>query len=226
VLLALIPWGERVASEVPEWRIVPQALWDRAQVRLEALRTSPAANKARDSRFWEHRRPQHLLTGLVKCAVCGGNYAPSGRHYLSCSAAQRKGTCKNRKGIPRTVLEGLILDVLKRRLMSPELVKEFIRAYHAELNQQRATREVQAVAKCRELAEVERKLNGLIDAIAEGFRAPDLQNRLNELSQRKVKLEAEVKTDEAPLPRLHPRLADVYRKKVEQLHEALEIRHT
>jgi hypothetical protein len=98
--------------------------------------------------------PKIILAGLVKCAACGGNYSPSGRHYLSCSSARRKGTCENRRGIPRTVLEGLVIDTLKQHLMAPELVKEFIQAYHAELNNLRAKQEVGWESDRRELADL------------------------------------------------------------------------
>src|SRR4029077_10837113 len=114
-----------------------------------------------------------------------------------------------------------ILDGLKGHLMAPELVKEFIRAYHAELNRQRSRVEVEAVDKNRELEAVSRKLAGLIDAVADGLRAPDLQERLDELTNRKQRLQAELAEEETPLPRMRPNLAVVYRKKVEPLQEAL-----
>jgi len=50
----------------------------------------------------------------------------------------------------------------------------------------------------------------------------DLQERLDDLTRRKTELEALFTPAHPPLPRLHPRLADVYRQKVEQLHDALK----
>jgi site-specific DNA recombinase len=215
------PESERVAVNVPEWRIVPQDLWDKAQIRLETLRSSPAAVKIKATNFWERRRPKHILTGLVKCAECGGDYSSSGRHYLSCSTARRKGTCENRKGIPRTVLEGLVIDALKQHLMAPDLVKEFIRAYHAELNTLRAHQEVGVENDRRDLSNIDRKLTGLIDAIADGLRAPGLQDRLDQLTERKHEIQIRLEAAVKPMPRLHPKLADVYREKVANLQDAL-----
>jgi hypothetical protein len=64
-------------------------------------------------------------------------------------------------------------------------------------------------------------LSGLIDAIGEGFRAPGLQTKIDELERRRAELEAAIASAPLPAPRLHPNLAELYRKKVESLHEAL-----
>src|SRR5688572_28006790 len=55
-----------------------------------------------------------------------------GRDYLACSAARGSGTCSNRQSIRRAALEALILDGLRQRLMAPELVEEFVRAFQQE----------------------------------------------------------------------------------------------
>lgn len=61
----------------------------------------------------------------------------------------------------------------------------------------------------------------MIDALAEGYRAPGLQQRLDDLESRKASLEQELTADPPPPVRRHPNLAQVYRGKVERLHEAL-----
>jgi hypothetical protein len=51
---------------------------------------------------------------------------------ISAAAPRRLGTCTNRKGIRRGVLEGLILEALKENLMHPDLVAEFIKEFRGE----------------------------------------------------------------------------------------------
>jgi site-specific DNA recombinase len=106
--------------------------------------------------------------------------------------------------------------------MAPELVEEFIRAFQREVNLQRreddALREVQK----RELANVKRKLDGLVEAIADGLRAPGLQQRLDELEARRKEIEEGLAAAPTTPVRLHPNLAQVYRQKVEQLQRALD----
>jgi len=90
--------------------------------------------------------------------------------------------------------------------MAPELVEEFIRAFQREVNLQRreddALREVQK----RELATVKRKLDGLVEAIADGLRAPGLQQRLDELEARRKEIEEGLATAPTTPVRLHTRL--------------------
>jgi site-specific DNA recombinase len=217
----LNPEADWLITKVPELRIVDDAIWQQARNRLGVIRQSPGVTKARATEFWTHRRARHLLTGLAHCGVCGAPLAAAGRDYLSCSAARRQGTCSNKRGIRRPVLEGLILDGLKDRLMAPELVKEFIAEFHREVNRQSRDREAVQGLQQRELDDVSRKLRGLIEAIAEGLRGPGLQVKLDELEQRKVTLEAALAAALPPAPRLHPNLAELYRRKVADLQSAL-----
>jgi site-specific DNA recombinase len=114
------------------------------------------------------------------------------------------------------------LESLKTDLMAPELVNEFVQAFHAEVNRQCHEAELVAGSARRELEDVAHKLEKLVDAIAEGFRAPALQQRLDDLTFRKANLERAGAEGKTVLPRLPPNLAEVYRRKVERLHEALK----
>jgi hypothetical protein len=82
-----------------------------------------------------------------------------------------------------------VLGSLKQHLLAPEYVAEFIRAFHAEMNRQRRDAETLAEVKRRELGEVKRRLDGLIEAIADGLRAPGLQAKLDQLESRREDLE-------------------------------------
>lgn len=130
--------------------------------------------------------------------------AAAGRHYLACSAARRQGTCNSRAGIPRQALEELVLNGLKRHLLSPEYVKEFITAFHAEVNRQRTDAEIAGGITRKELDEVQRRLGGLIDAITDGLRAPSLQTRLDQLESRRSELQRETGGDPSRRTALPP----------------------
>ena len=105
--------------------------------------------------------------------------------------------------------------------MAPDLVAEFILAFTQEINSARAGVDQARKRQEQELAGVTRKLDGLIEAIAEGFRAEGLQQKLAELEARKTEL-VDLLSGPAPAPtRLHPNLAELYRRKVSELEAAL-----
>ena len=68
-----------------------EELWARVKARQVELDGDPKLMKAKATRFWERRRVQHLLTGLMTCGVCGNAYASVGRDYLACVGARTMG---------------------------------------------------------------------------------------------------------------------------------------
>ena len=62
-----------------------------------------------------------------------------GKHY-GCATRRSKGTCDNHHRIRREELEHRMLEGLKDRLLAPELVEEFARAYQEEVNRRAAER--------------------------------------------------------------------------------------
>ena len=217
----LNPPGEWLVEDVPQLRIVDQPLWEAVQQRLCGIRESERVKNARATRFWEHRRVKHLLTGKAYCGICGSQLAAIGADHLACSKARRMGICDNRRSIRRGIIQGLILEALKDQLMVPELVAEFIAEFHREVNRERHGAELERTAAQSQLAALCRKLDGLVDAIADGLRAPGLQQRLDELEARKAELETRLAAPAPPPVRLHPNLAQLYREKVGELHSAL-----
>ena len=215
------PTTEWVREEVPHLRIIDRNLWDCVQERLTAARIASGADKIDRAVFHERRRAKHVLTGKVFCGTCGGSFGAVGQDYLSCTAARKQGTCNNRRGLRRSELESLILDALRHQLMQPEHVAEFVAEYTAEYNRLNSERSAAVTSHKRELESVTRKLDGLIDAIAEGMRAPGLQQKLDTLEARKAELTRLIANAGTSLPLLHPNLADTYRERVTDLHTAL-----
>jgi site-specific DNA recombinase len=107
------PLEQWVIEDVPQLRIIEQDLWDRVQSRLANMREAAGANRPDRPKFWENRRSQHILSGKVFCASCGGAMTSIGKHYLACSAARKQGVCANTAGIKRTTPETLVTDALR-----------------------------------------------------------------------------------------------------------------
>ena len=215
------PPEARITTEVPDLRIVDDALWDRVKARQGEIEGGARVQAMRATRFWEKRRQVHLLTGLLRCGSCGGGFAAVGRDYVACSAARKLGTCDQRRSFRRAELEAAVLDLPKTRLMQPDAVAEFVRAYGAEANARRGDETAVRARREAERAALKRKLDGLYDAIAEGLRTPGLKEKLQELEGRLAAVDADLAAPPPSPVRLHPSLSDLYRRKVSDLAATL-----
>ena len=134
----------------------------------------PGCQAIKASRFWEHRRATHLLTGLVRCSACGGGFAAVGRDYLACGNARKFARCDQRNAIRREVLEEVVLDLVRDRLMQPDAVKTFVAAHMREINAGRDDADAARGRLQRQFDTVGRKLEGFYDAVGDGLRTPGL----------------------------------------------------
>lgn len=147
--------------------------------------------------------------------------ASAGKDYLACGNARRKGTCDSSRGVRRHLIEEAVLEALKNNLMQPDLVKVFIEEFHAEINRQTKLKTSTLADKQRQLDAVTRKLDGLYEAIADGIRTPGLLKKVEGLEARQDQLQVDLASTPPPAPVLHPNLSELYKRKVERLHETL-----
>ena len=215
------PAAQWIHHDVPNLRIIEPALWQAVQTRLDTVREALGANKPDRPRFWQRRHARHMLSGKIICGSCGGAMAAIGQDYLACNAARRQGVCANRASMRRGVLDALILGALETELMQPEHVAIFVAEFTAEWNRLQAGHAASRSGLDREMVQIERKLDGLIEAIADGLRAPGLQAKLDALESRRAELTRLLAEAVSPAPRLHPNLAEIYRAKVAALADAL-----
>jgi site-specific DNA recombinase len=216
------PRSDWQIEEMPELAIIDDALWAQTQTRLAAIAASPTATALRDSGFWTKRRPQHILTGRVVCGACGHPMSAVGQDYLRCARAHRNGLCDSKASIRRPILENIVIEALQHNLMAPDLVKEFVSAANAEINRSRAEETACRDQLAAKRAAVERQLDALIEAIANGLRSGSLQAKLDKLEAERADLSAAMAAPAASPIRLHPNLAEAYRQKIAALREALE----
>jgi site-specific DNA recombinase len=128
------PKQDWIITDVPELRIIDDALWQRVKARQGAITDTDRVQNIKATKFWEKRRHQHLLTGLLTCGCCGGGFASVGRDYVACSNARKLGTCDQRKSFQRNTLETAVLHLLRTKLMQPEAVAAFVKEFALEMN--------------------------------------------------------------------------------------------
>jgi site-specific DNA recombinase len=199
-----------VTAEVPNLRIIDEALWQRVQDRLKAetalMKDGPAGTVAV---FWDQRRPRHLLSGKVIWGACGRVFVQTGQDYLGCVAAVH-GSCRNRRTIRRGKLQAQVLDMIGNQLMRPALVAQFVAAYNQE--RLRVADEARATIESRqgERAALDRKINNLVDAISDGRSSPTIMAKLAEFEALRDKLGDPDSPAAMAAPALHPNIAEAY----------------
>ena len=209
----LNPESEWIVKDVPELRIIDQALWDKVKARQQGLRTEKS--------FHERQRPRKLLSYLLKCGCCGGGFSKISATYYGCSNARNKGTCDNRLGIKQADLEGLVLSALQSRLMDPALCEEFCDEYTRQMNAARHEKNASLIAAKAELEKLATEKGNLVQAIKDGVPAAEVKDDLARNAARREELEALIGgTAEEPVL-LHPNMAAYYRGEVAALADAL-----
>ncbi|KRW96196.1 recombinase family protein [Paracoccus sp. MKU1] len=217
----LNPESEWVTHEVPELRIIDQALWDAVKARQGKLAFS-TRNRHEGNPLNDRRRPKHLFAGLVKCGCCGGGYSMISKDLLGCSTARNKGTCGNRVNIRRDALEASVLNGLKKHLMEPELFREFCAEFTREVNRLRMERGADLEVARRELDKVGRQISQIIEAITDGMYHPSMKEKMTKLEARKAELTEKLANADEPPPLLHPNMAALYAQRIGELSENLQ----
>ncbi len=147
-----------------------------------------------------------------------------GKDRYGCATRRQKGTCDNGRTIKRQQIEGRVLEGLKERLLAPDLVAEFIREVQEVVGREREERKAQARHHEKKRADVERKIADLMKAIEDGLYEPSTKDRMKALQAEREVLAPE--RDAASPPDfgvlLHPRLPELYRRKVAELERGPE----
>jgi len=176
------PRAAWIIEPVPALRIVEPALWSAVPRRLEMARavvtdarsgsntedSGPGANASRRARLVAARRAPWLLSGLVRCGICGGTMTVAGEHRrVACANHRERDTCTNRRTVLRDHVLERVLTGLKHHLLTPELVEAFVLDYIAEVNL--ANREATARQSLLEtdLARIDRQIRTLVQTIAD-----------------------------------------------------------
>ena len=214
----LRPMGDWIEVKDSTLRIVPQNLWDRAQAWLAAQRVAPTACE-RDG------RRKYLLSGFVKCAVCGGNYTIATRHSYRCGTFRNRGevACANHLTISRRRLERAVLEILRDRLCGEEHLAAFTNRVRALGRRVSGPSQNQAKA----LRGIEREIEHVKQAVRLGKATSTLLGMLEEAQRRRDELVAATGVpedgDSARVAAALERLPDLVREVLSDLDTLLAV---
>lgn len=215
------PPSEWKTADVPELRIVDQALWDEVHA---------VDRKSKDTRPEASRRPKRLLSGLLKCGACGAGMSTygkdkSGRPRIRCSAQAQSGTCPDPRTYYLETVEKTVLDMLLKEMEHPDLLVGYVEAYIAE--RRRLAHE--AVAKRslleRKLSALEAESRRLVDLLAKGIAPEDEAGpRLYEIRDEKaaIKEQLDQQPEPAKVVELHPQALRHYGQQLRDLQKAVQ----
>lgn len=209
-----------IAKDLPELAIVSAELWAAAETR-HARHAGRPAHIA--------RRPRRLLSGLVRCASCGGAFTITSGEHMACTTRREKGTCGNAATIAYPKLEARVFAGLEAALLEPAAIAEFVAEVEREIARRRQAAGGRRQALAREAAEIERRLGRMVAAIETGTagsgeaEAPAAMiAAMRQAEARRSTIAAELAALAGAEPvRLRPELADVYRRQVARLKDAL-----
>jgi site-specific DNA recombinase len=225
-VLRLNPQSEWIKVDVPELRIVDDDLWRAVKEQQVALsniyaKQVTASRNAIAKTLNATHRPRTLLSGLLVCGCCGGSYARRGQDRYACVTHVRSGSCDNSRTIGREGLEARVLEGLKHKLLAPEIAAEAMRAYAEETNRLNRERRSTGEADRKALAAIERQTKAIVIAIEDGGYTRTLSDRLRELEAQQDEIAERLAHAPSDIPDIHPNVADVYRRKVARLADAL-----
>ncbi len=187
------PQSEWQTADAEHLRIVSDDLFNLVQRQLAERAYEKHANPN------VHRRPKHLLSGLMRCAQCGGTIAvqgtnKSGRTRLHCSARAYSGAC-NSPLFYKDDVEELFLDSLCRELAHPEQIEAYAAAWAHRVNASAGDdnrRRKQITKRLAEISKTNERMTEMLIA-GEGDTLV-LNKKIREQAYERDDLEAELRT--------------------------------
>lgn len=185
-------------------RIVPSEAWDRVMERWrEIARTWPRHRGQRGfegrQRSYVESHPPHLLSGALRCGVCGGAIGQvSGKRkgYYGCLGSARH-ACHNRLLVTRGLAERKVVGTLREHLSAPSAIRYVLGRIEIEVKRLHGHIPDEIKLKRTALAEGEQRIANFIGFIGEGKGTPALADALRVAEHKARELGQELKVLEA-----------------------------
>jgi site-specific DNA recombinase len=206
-------------------RIVPQDLFDKVQ---ELITPKKRTQEERSSM----KRPQRMLSGLIRCAACGGGMSVKGkdksdRYRIVCSRHRDCRACPDPQTLYLDKVEQTVVDALRRELAHPKLLVDYVKAY-TEARIEFASKLLKRRAKLEtRIKELDVELDKVLTFIAKGMGEQDkVEQRYADLSFELQDAKAELALEPQPLNAvsLHPAAIKAYKESLDHLADAINNR--
>jgi site-specific DNA recombinase len=164
---------QRVARPVSDWiryrnddlRIVSDALWDHSQRRTRAADDE----RIRSGGFDPLRnRRRYLLSGLLRCDVCGAHYVIADSRSYACSGHLNGRACPNTIRVRRDHTEATLLDPIRNELLAPARVQQMGEEIQRLFAERTSAMQQRSTETPRELQEIDARLVRLRERLQRG----------------------------------------------------------
>ena len=192
------PKNEWIIDEREELRIVPEELWIEAQAFRSNRGRKPGQASGR-----KHAGSRHLLSGVLKCGQCDGSMIAQGTYKgrdgtrkarFMCRDRYAKGktVCTNGHGMKQEVIEKIVLDVVRQRLLRPQALEHLVRAANRRLDTPDTGRPRRLDALRDKLKAEMTRQDHLVEFIARGRASDAVADSLAATEDRIAQLEHEI----------------------------------
>lgn len=169
----------KIPDAIP--RIISAELWERVQERLKDNKHN-AKNTA---------KIDYLLSGKLYCGKCGkamsGGCSNRKYYYYNCTGRQRLRNCDKRP-IQKDKIEDMVCSYVRRILGNDDRRRKIARQLYDQQKEIRSTLSPAARNLHNRLAEVEKKLKNINEAIANGIWTASTKDLLSDLEAEKQEL--------------------------------------
>jgi DNA invertase Pin-like site-specific DNA recombinase len=189
------PESEKETKLVPHLRIVDDELFNAVKERFRQTSKLPLNERV---------RPKRLLTGKLFCGCCGASFVCVANGKVRCRGRAFDGTCDNRRGISRVQLERMVLNLLRSKLLHPQLIERYIGEYKGKLQLNLANYHDGWDATEKRERELDKQVARLVAKIgsgqAEGAAGAFIMQEVNRLSADLAKIRSDLASRPAPPP--------------------------
>ena len=174
--------------------IIEQELFDKVQRRLDQNKKAPAKHKAED----DYLLTTKLFCGKCKAMMvgeCGTSHTAKTYRYYKCANQKRKHTC-DKKTVGKEYIEDKIVSAVAQKIMDDELMEYLAdRLYALQLTDNTKIPQMK-----ERLAELEKGIENMLNAIQQGIILDSTKKRLSDLEEKKKALELEMIQEQIKSP--------------------------
>jgi site-specific DNA recombinase len=202
--------SEWVVNQIESLRIVSDAVFARAQARIQKL-AEP------DVRHRQGGQRKYLLTGLLRCSMCDGPYEMADGLSYACASFKNGGSaaCSNNVRVNRKSIEGTLIGPILQELRDPVRVAKIAKEMQAAFAERMRERAARTSAVPSELAALDARLLSL--STMEGL-TDDERHLLVEKAQskrRELQAQQPIAKQQAQILTMLPVAASAYLKQIE-----------